>query len=376
MKKLLFVSDGLWTPSGFGCVMQNLIKRLKDKYEVALLSWQYVGNKQIVEGGEFEGVQIYPINKHQFGKDVLYYVIEDFNPDILITLGDYWMLNYLANKDYQDLLKEKDIKWVWYLPVDSEVIPIQFRDLIRGPDKLIAMSQFAHELLDKRNIPNTYKEELKEKEGYGGKFVIGIVNRNQNRKQLPRAVEAFAKFAKDKDDVVLHLHCDPFDPGNLVADYNGGAHPLLMNAITHFGVNDRVHFSKEVKSYINGVNVKGMKDVYNMFDVTVNSGSGEGFGLTIVESMACGVPVIMTNTTTAKELIEGHGLLVKPAIHMWGGYGTMRAIVDVDDLAAKMQYYYDNRDKLKEDSIKSLEFVKGYDWNKTVPKWIELFEQL
>jgi glycosyltransferase involved in cell wall biosynthesis len=390
MKKILFVGDGLWTPSGFGTVMRNLISGLKSEYKVALQSWQFVGNKT-----EFDGVSIYPSYLHLFGKDVLPYVIEDFEPDTMITLGDYWMLNYLTAEPFRNKLREKNIKWIWYIPIDSEMIPPHFMPLLKSPDVLVTMAKFAHEMAKKEGINNVYiphgvdlslyrresdeeREKCREEEGYNGKFVIGCVNRNQDRKQLPRLVEAFAKFAKDKDDVILHFHCDPYDVANLAAGYNNDSYPLLVNAIGHFGVAEKVHFSRQMRSFINGANFDEMRKIYNLFNITASSTSGEGFGLSTIESIACGVPIVITDYTSSKELVlnggNNNGLLVDVKTCMFGGYGTMRAIVDIDDMVAKFQYLYDHPEEVKKMSDNCLNFAKQYAWSKIIPMWKEVIE--
>jgi glycosyltransferase involved in cell wall biosynthesis len=51
------------------------------------------------------------------------------------------------------------------------------------------------------------------------------------------------------------------------------------------------------------------------FDVTVMPSTVEGFGLTVVESMACGVPVAAFNAPAVNEIITNRetGVLAEPA---------------------------------------------------------------
>ena len=42
--------------------------------------------------------------------------------------------------------------------------------------------------------------------GVEGAFVVGCVAVNQQRKNLPALIKAFAEFAANKDDAILYLH--------------------------------------------------------------------------------------------------------------------------------------------------------------------------
>ena len=384
-KRILLMSDGIWSPTGFACVIKNLIKNLKDEYECAILSWQYVGNVL-----KYDGITIYPIGSHQFGKDTFEFVANHFKPDILITYGDFWMVNYLGNERFQAVLKKNNTKWLWYCPIDSDIVPIAFESILKVPDELILSSKDGKRVVDALGIKNVYiphgvnieefkplanRDELRAKEGYTDKFVIGSVARNQDRKQLPRLMEAFSLFAKDKDDVVLHMHCDPFDPANMIPDYNGSSYSVLLQAMHTFKIDKMTNFTKNLSSYINGFNEDGMSLVYNLFDVHGLSTSGEGFGIPIIESEACGIPNVMTDFTTARELVYGRGEVCKVSAKIFGAFGSNRAIVDVSDMAAKFELLYNDRDKLSSYSKDCVEFAKGYDWKVVMKDWRELLDK-
>lgn len=386
--KVLFMSDGVHTPSGFGTVMKNLTEKLKDDFEIGIHSWQHLGRSY-----NYDGIKVLSNKRHIFGKDSLVDSFNEFNPDVLITLGDFWMLTYLLNEDYQKILKEKNIKWIWYLPVDCNYVPRHFIEIAKSPDLIISMAKHGEKALNDVGINNVYiphgvdldvfvpapkevKEELRRKNNLGGYFVIGTVSRNQDRKQFPRLVKAFANFAKDKDDVKLFFHCDPYDPANMAKGFNNDAYPILINSIQHYDVTKKVVFTGNFKSFTCGVSLKELCSIYNIFDIHAMSTSGEGFGLPIIESIACGIPNVMTNYTTAQELVEGRGEVVKVKDYIFGTYGTQRAIIDTNDMADKFQMLYDdwkNGSKLLNDySNKCIEKAKEYSWDVVVEKWKEV----
>jgi len=289
------------------------------------------------------------------------------------------------------LLERLKTKWIWYLPVDSHELPTHFINDLRRPWKVVTMSQFAIPLVKEirndvvhvphgvdlevfKRLPN--RNEIRKEEKLDDKFVVGFVGRNQERKQPERLMEAFSIFSKDKDDTLLYLHCDPKDIMNTSKDFAGNIYPRLMLAMKKYGLGQKMVFSNNL-IYSIGIPLDILVKIYNMFDVHALATLGEGFGLPIIESMACGVPNVMTDFTTCKELVYGRGEPVKVKTFMEGTQMIKRAIIDVDDMALKFEKLYQDRVLLKSYSDKCLKFVEDYDWSrKIIPQWKKLFEAM
>ena len=58
-------------------------------------------------------------------------------------------------------------------------------------------------------------------------------------------------------------------------------------------------------------NKKEMVDLYSASDIFLNLSDEESFGLTTVESMACGTPVIVYNRTVSPEIVKDTGIIVE-----------------------------------------------------------------
>ena len=52
--------------------------------------------------------------------------------------------------------------------------------------------------------------------------------------------------------------------------------------------------------------------LYNAADVFITTSRGEGFGLTVAEALACGVPVIAQNVSAIPEVVGPGGVLLDP----------------------------------------------------------------
>ena len=116
-------------------------------------------------------------------------------------------------------------------------------------------------------------------------------------------------------------------------------------------------------------NDERMNELYNLFDIHALTTTGEGFGLPILESMACGIPNVLPDYTTSRELIEERGELVPLKTTFTGSLNVERGLVDIEEFAKELQFLYDNPDVRKKYSIKSLEFAKQYNWANICEKW-------
>lgn len=86
----------------------------------------------------------------------------------------------------------------------------------------------------------------------------------------------------------------------------------------------------------------------------------EGFGMPLVESMACGVPCITSNTHSPPEVIGDSGILVDP--------------YDVSEISRAMISLSESAELQKNLATLSLDQSNKYSWTKTSEKIFNLFE--
>ncbi len=87
----------------------------------------------------------------------------------------------------------------------------------------------------------------------------------------------------------------------------------------------------------------------------------EGFGLPIVEAMACGIPVVTSDTTSCKEIAGDAAVLVNPT--------------SIDEISAAMKRIAADELLRQELSGKGMERAKLFDWSVTAQKFYELLEK-
>jgi glycosyltransferase involved in cell wall biosynthesis len=89
---------------------------------------------------------------------------------------------------------------------------------------------------------------------------------------------------------------------------------------------------------------------YEQADFFVYPSLYEGFGLPVLEAMACGCPVVASNVSSLPEVVGDAALLVDPS--------------DVEELTQAMLALLENDDLKREMSRKSIEQAKKFSWEK------------
>jgi len=122
------------------------------------------------------------------------------------------------------------------------------------------------------------------------------------------------------------------------------------------GVKDKVLFT-------GGISDNYLVKLYQMAEVTVlpSIDQSEAFGVVLVESMACGAPVIASNLPGVRSVFED------------GITGFVSKIRDEKDIAEKISFILNNPEKRKQMSEKGIKLVKEkYDWNIIADKLMKL----
>jgi len=121
-----------------------------------------------------------------------------------------------------------------------------------------------------------------------------------------------------------------------------------------------------------GVPDATLATVYNAFDVFALPTMGEGFGLPILESQACGVPAVVTDCSACTELVPDAFCRVGVKGTLIMARNVEQAIVDEDELAAKLDELYRDRRRLDELAGRSAAFARGFDWGDICRRFVEL----
>tara|TARA_R110002153_G_scaffold92080_1_gene223849 strand:- start:3864 stop:5102 length:1239 start_codon:yes stop_codon:yes gene_type:complete len=112
---------------------------------------------------------------------------------------------------------------------------------------------------------------------------VGIwVNRNAKRKRPSDLLEAWSKFLDTVPGrkATLIMHTEPTDREG----------PNLFEVVNMYGIKDNVFFSRDRLEF------DQMNVLYNISDFCINTSYAEGFGLSTLEAMMTGTPIIAPKT--------------------------------------------------------------------------------
>jgi glycosyltransferase involved in cell wall biosynthesis len=327
-KKLLYWADSPTTTTGFGVVSKYLLWgiHLLGRYDIDCLAINYYG--------EFFDKKQFPYQiissrlrdpRDYYGNEMFISAIEHNDYDTIIVMNDMFVVEQVAEK-YRQVIQAKQTagkkipKLIYYYPVDCRVVPgtTKFAALA---DAAVAYSDFAVAEMIKAdpNLPTqriylgsnpevftplSADERRRCRAQYLGiqsdnTFVIINVNRNSLRKDIAKSIKVFSEFQKQYADTILYCHTAVIDSGA------GSMHPIdLGAALAHLGhaTQTRVRFPANFQ-VANGFPERSLNELYNCADCYLSTHNGEGFGLTQIEAMAAGVPVVVPDNTVTPELI-------------------------------------------------------------------------
>lgn len=424
--KILGMSDPLQIASGYANQARQLFSRLalNPDFEVVYLGWNLKSHIPNFKGGYYnpqtKSMQSFHsegcirvledfgnCQKHDFGTEALKHYLKQEQPDILWILGDSFFLGPQShnNNVFSDFhkLDLAPAKFVLYFPSDGRLLPNNSPPVFSKAHTIVGMSQFAqndiitgtkplprpldahyiphgintnvfYPFTDAQKITNRSKWEQRLSQVNGrpvqlnGKFVFGSVMRNQPRKMPQDMLLIWKEFVKDKQDVVLLLHTDPFDPQGM----------NLIEIINYFQIPNVIFTGMNLT--LGQFSESDLNEIYNLMDCHILTTTGEGFGIPTVEAQAAGVPSILTDYTTTKELVVDPecGLGVKVYQEMLGQCYVMRAMIDQKEFVNKMSMVYSDRNLLRKLASNCRQnAVSKYDMDRIVyPQWTKLFKEL
>jgi glycosyltransferase involved in cell wall biosynthesis len=143
------------------------------------------------------------------------------------------------------------------------------------------------------NIQST----LKAKYGFPEKYIL-CVSRFDPHKNILRLLEAYKTLTKEGVEESL-----VFVGGRHMQEYGEKVDHLIES----LGIKDKVFIAQHIED-------GDIPLVYQGSKMLVFPSLYEGFGLPIIEALACGVPVVSSNIEALKEVSGGHGVFFDPYV--------------------------------------------------------------
>jgi len=343
MIRILTVSDNVLQPSGFGVQHKMLCEGLAAAGH-QVFSLGFWNPKPVMHMKP--GYLRFPT--HGEGEDAIKSfaarwgtIKREFKPDVVLTWGDMEMFPAV----WAD---RPECIWVHLAIVDAAPVLAEERARLSKPDVTVFPTAWARETAgiqgpviplgvdtetftppaDKGAVRAAWAQALRLDPA-----LTWLVCHNTNtwRKNLPVLLEAMPLL---DDEYALVLHCSE-KPG-----VGSGGWDLALMA-RDLGVGGRVRFTG--RGHIPpdkhpDVPRAELASLLQACDVWVSPTMGEGFGVGTIEAMACGLPVVITDTTGAREIVGTGGIVVEPAgCFRTPGSEKLRALVTAHGLAHAVQ---------------------------------------
>ncbi len=188
-------------------------------------------------------------------------------------------------------------------------------------------------------------QSVRDRFGIEAPFIFSVGDL-QPRKNHIGLINAFAGMVAAHPELNHHL---------VIAGQNTWFTPRVMAAAQASGLSSRIHFTGFVTD-------AELVQLYNACDCFVFPSFYEGFGLPILEAMACGRAVACSNTSAMPEVAEGAGLLFDPR----NPTSISRAIADIL-LDAEL------RERME---ARGLQRAAQFNWRKSARATLDVYREV
>ena len=405
-KRVLILAD-FGCATGFAQVSQNVVAQLlKEKdinYQIDIVGINYHGMPNEWQN-VYPRVRLFPatvISRGDLmGRTGYLSMLSAGVYDLTWILQDTFNIEPIMDKVLdirRDLVinNKKNFRIIFYYPIDTTPkenwikksvslvdVPVVYTKY--GYDKSIAIDSSLKERLQivPHGVDTTLFNSIDEKivnefrHDYfvgraDGKFLVTNVNRNQPRKDIARTMKIFRLFKNQCSDALLYLHMNKKDVA-----YDLYEIARLYDLIPNFDYICPANFNEH-----DGVPPAIVNGIYNCSDVVMTTSLGEGWGLSMTESLACKTPVIAPNHTSFTEILEGKGVLVSAGktLNDWvtlsGDNETTRPVVNIPEYVDKLVWIHNNYKEAQKLADAGYEYIQKYwTWDIVGETWRKIFK--
>lgn len=405
--KILAWSHSLTQYNEYGKCQKQILPRInrQSEHEVIQLAVEGMHQSPPIT---VRDVKLYPHSEYggNAGEGDVEYIVQSEDVDIILVQLDVTdvagAIQALGNEPQMPPI-------VVYSPIDHHgpeymSAPIVWRNVFESADVHVPYCEFGRRVMEEHDLDG---EALRDPiyhgvdtEAFSPKagenpfelreddFLIGYFKPLQMYKGgHDRALRSFREFldAEDAwDNAYIYMHCSKQGSG----DFN------LPVLISEFGLSDNIILPTPTE-YRWFADRERMAMLYSACDVLLNTSRGEGFGLPILEAMACGTSVIAGAYSSMPELVLGeegeitHDDVDDPVIDAprgwlvptWdermtmGKYNYARRY-NSDHIVEALGIAYNNPDEREKKGRRGREFAAEHTWPDKANQFISLFDQL
>jgi len=250
-------------------------------------------------------------------------------------------------RHYLNAVVPRSVARADHVLADSQATRADLVELYRTPaEKISVLYSGVHESFQPVTDPATLAA-VRARYGLGDAPFVLAVGTLQPRKNYVRLIQAFAAISNLQPRTSnLHL---------VIAGDKGWRYDAIFAEVEKLGLGDRVRFPGFVAD-------ADLPALYSAARVLAYPSIYEGFGLPMLEAMACGAPVVASTASCMPEVAGDAALLVPPT--------------DVDGLAAALDL------ALTDEALRADLIVKGrararqFTWDKSARQLLDIYRRL
>lgn len=301
MARILIHSNAPWVTTGYGAQCNLAARGFRSLgHDVAVSGFSGLSGAVI----GWEGVTVFPNGQEAFGWDVIAGHAITFKADLVITISDFWVLN----PQMWESIPCPVAAWV---PIDTDRLGIPDTISLKQSGIIpIAMSRHGEKVLTAAGleplyVPHSFDGLAFKPDGResarsrmqipDSQFAVGLAaaNKDMVRKGFPEQFLAFRNFHARHPEAQLYVHSMVQSRGGWDLELVRDACDLPEEAVT---------YSAQYEQVTGMISPGMLASWHRSHDVTLHCSYGEGFGLTAIESQACGTPIVTTRASAMTEL--------------------------------------------------------------------------
>ncbi|MBE3092203.1 MAG: glycosyltransferase family 4 protein [Actinobacteria bacterium] len=276
-----------------------------------------------------------------------YMIPELFNARLVVTIHDLSFLifpEYHTKENYELVLSN-----LIYLNSRPDMVICDSlqtkKDVIKYfhvPEEKLRVVYLGVSDSFREEIDSDFRKKILEKYGLTGKYLLCVAS-IEPRKNFLRIINAFSEFIKQEEYKEYSLVC---------VGGRGWKNIEIYSLVKQKNLEGKIKF-------LGFIEESELAPIYNQAEIFLYPSLYEGFGLPVLEAMACAVPVITSNVSSLPEVASDAAILVNP--------------YSEKDIYTAVCSLLENGSLRKKLISKGLDRVREFSWEKTARETLKVY---
>jgi glycosyltransferase involved in cell wall biosynthesis len=217
-----------------------------------------------------------------------------------------------------------------------------------SPDKVVAIHNGFEPTRFTRVIDPQRLDEVRRKYQLPERFIVWV-GQIESRKNVGRLLQAFARIRGE------------FPHELVIAGAQRFTFPMAAGAAEELKLIERLNLQDRVRA-TGWISHEDLPAVYSLADLFAFPSLYEGFGIPLLEAMACGCPIVTANTCAPPEVVDSAAYLVDP--------------LSVDDIENGLRSVLSDSQERSRLISAGLIRARDFSWEKCARQVLDLFESV